>query len=67
MQERLLDELDEDVDVSQSRLKAAQKKLNKVMRQSGNCKSLLLIVGLMVILAIVLVIGFKLISFIKHF
>ena len=60
LQERLLDELDEDVDVSHSRIKAAQKKLNTVMRQSGNCKSMLITIGLMFVLMVVIVVCFKL-------
>ncbi|KAK9819807.1 hypothetical protein WJX72_002665 [[Myrmecia] bisecta] len=55
----LLGELDEDVEVSHSRLRAAQKRLRGVMKNSGNCKSMLLIVMLMVILTIVIVLGFK--------
>jgi hypothetical protein len=60
LQERLLDELDEDVDVTHSRLKAAQKKLGGVLRQSGGCKTMLFTIGLMVILMIVIVVCFKL-------
>ena len=33
LQERLLEELDEDVDVSHSRMRAAQKKLTSVLRR----------------------------------
>lgn len=60
LQERLLDELDEDVDVTHSRLKQAQKKLGVVMRQSGSCKTMLFTIGLMFILMIVIVVCFKL-------
>ena len=59
LQERLLDELDEDVDVSHSRLKAAQKKLSKVMKQSGSCRSMLVTIGLMLILMVVIIVCFK--------
>lgn len=58
---RLLDDLDEDVDVSYSRLKAAQKKLKIVMKKSGNCKSMCFTILLMAVLAVVLVIAFKLV------
>lgn len=58
---RLLDDLDEDVEVSHSRLKAAQKKLKIVMKRSGNCKSMCFTILLMVVLAVVLVIAFKLV------
>lgn len=60
LQERLLDDLEEDVDVSHSRLKAAQKKLGTVMRQSGSCYGLLITIGLMFALMIIIVICFKL-------
>ena len=60
LQARLLDELDEDVDVSHSRLRAAQKRLKHVLATSGNCRSLCITIGLMCILAIVILIGFKL-------
>lgn len=63
LQERLLDELDEDVDVSHSRLKAAQKKLGAVMRQAGNCRTTLITIGLMFVLMIIIVICFKLARF----
>lgn len=59
LQERLLGELEEDVDVSHSRLKAAQKKLSKVMKQSGTCTSMLVTIGLMLILMVIVVIGFR--------
>ena len=60
LQVRLLDELDEDVDVSHSRLRAAQKRLKHVLATSGNCRSLCITIGLMCILAVVILIGFKL-------
>ena len=62
MQERLLDELDEDVDVTHSRLRAAQKKLGVVMKQSGNCRTTLVTIGLMLILMVVIIVCFKLIK-----
>ena len=62
LQERLLDELDEDVDVTHSRLKQAQKKLGVVMRQSGSCRTMLVTIGLMVVLMVVIVVCFKLAS-----
>lgn len=60
LQERLLNQLDEDVDVTHSRLKQAQKKLNVVMRQSGSCRTMLVTIGLMFVLMIVIVVCFKL-------
>lgn len=58
---RLLDDLDEDVEVTHSRLRAAQKKLKIVMKNSGNCKSMCFTMLLMVILAVVLILTFKLV------
>ena len=57
---RLLEDLDEHVDSTSSRLKAAQRRLQLVMRRSGSCKTSLLIFLLGVILVVVLVVGFKL-------
>ncbi|GAB4819343.1 hypothetical protein N2152v2_006389 [Parachlorella kessleri] len=56
---RLLEDLDEDVDVTSSRLKAAQRRLKIVMRKAGSCKTQLLIFLLLVILIVVVIIGFK--------
>ena len=56
---RLLEDLDEDVDVTSSRLKAAQRRLKIVMRKAGSCKTQLLIFLLLVILVVVIIIGFK--------
>ena len=63
LHERLLDELDEDVDASTSRMRQAQKKLRMVMRSSGNCRSLCVTVLLMVGLAVVILLGFKILRF----
>ncbi len=35
---RLLDDLDEDVNVTHSRMRAAQKRVRQVLRASGGCK-----------------------------
>ena len=59
LHQRLLDDLDDDVEVSQSRMRAAQKKLKLVMKNSGNCKGLCTSILLMVILAVVVLLGFK--------
>jgi len=59
---RLLDDLDEDVDVTHSRMRAAQKKLKHVMRRAGNCRSMCFMILLMVILAVVIIVAFKLAS-----
>lgn len=62
LHQRLLDDLDDDVEVSQSRMRAAQKKLKLVLKSSGNCKSLCVSILLMVALAVVLLLGFKIIQ-----
>lgn len=51
---RLLDELDEGVDGTSSRLRAAQRRLQIVMRRSGSCKTLLLMFLLAMLLVVVL-------------
>ena len=60
---RLLDDLDEDVDVTHSRMRAAQKKLKHVMRRAGTWRSMCFMILLMVILAVVIIVAFKLASF----
>ena len=60
LQARLLDELDEDVDVSHSRLRAAQKRLKHVLATSGNCRSLCITIALMCVLAVVIYLSIKL-------
>ena len=52
---RLLDDLDENVDGTSSRLKAAQRRLQIVMRRSGSCKTVLVMFLLCVVLVVVLV------------
>ena len=59
---RLLEDLDEDVEVTHSRMRAAQKKLKHVMRRAGNCRSMCFMILLMVILAVVIIVAFKLAS-----
>lgn len=56
---RLLTELDTEVDATGTRLAAAQRKLKFVMRRAGSCKTQLLLFLLAVILVVVLVLGFK--------
>lgn len=59
LQVRLLDDLDEDVDVTNSRLKAARKRIQQVLKKSNNCKCFLLMMFLIFVLMLVLAIGFK--------
>ena len=65
LHQRLLDDLDEDVDVTHNRMSTAHKKLKLVMRRSGNCRSMCITILLMVALAVVITIGFKLAAFFR--
>ena len=57
---RLLDELDEGVEGTSSRLAAAQRRLRLVMRRSGGtCKSMVLMFLVALVLVVVVVLGFK--------
>ncbi|KAI3428835.1 hypothetical protein D9Q98_007652 [Chlorella vulgaris] len=56
---RLLDNLDEEVDGTRSRMAAAQRRLKLVMRRGGACKTQLLCFLVSVVLVVVCVIGFK--------
>eukprot|EP00887_Chlorella_sp_A99_P001901 scaffold18.g1901.t1 len=51
---RLLEGLDEDVEGTGTRLRAAQRRLQIVMRRAGSCKTLLLMFLLVVVLVVVL-------------
>ncbi|EIE25173.1 Qc-snare protein, Syn8/Syntaxin8-family [Coccomyxa subellipsoidea C-169] len=62
---RLLDDLDEDVEVTHSRMRTAQKKLKHVLARSGNCRSMCVTMLLMIALAVVVIIGFKLAAFFR--
>mmetsp|Transcript_5044 Transcript_5044/g.13694 ORF Transcript_5044/g.13694 Transcript_5044/m.13694 type:complete len:226 (+) Transcript_5044:233-910(+) len=55
----LLDELDQDMDTTQSRLKATQKKMQDVIRKSGGNKQFCLLIFLIVVLAVLLVLAFN--------
>ncbi|KAG2497799.1 hypothetical protein HYH03_004070 [Edaphochlamys debaryana] len=57
-QERMLEELDQDVDTTHSRLKAAQKKMQELIRKSGSNTQLALIVGLIIVLVVLMVFVF---------
>ncbi|CAL8461856.1 g1387 [Coccomyxa elongata] len=65
LHQRLLDDLDEDVDVTHNRMRTAHKKLKLVMRRSGNCRSMCITILLMVALAVIITIGFKLAAFFR--
>jgi hypothetical protein len=57
---RLLDELDDDVDVTHSRLRAATKRVKQIMRSSSNCRGGFIIFLLIITLVVVSIIAFKL-------
>jgi SYP5 family syntaxin len=57
---RLLDELDEDVDVTHTRLRAATKRIKQVMRNISNCRGGFIIFVLIITLVVVTIIAFKL-------
>lgn len=58
---RLLEELEEDVDVTHSRLRAATKRVRHVLKHSSNWKGGLCIFSLIVVLTLVLLVAFKVI------
>lgn len=56
---RLLDDLDDDVQVTHSRLRAARRRLTHVLKKSNNCKYFCTLTALIAILLFVLGISFK--------
>lgn len=58
-QGRMLDELDEDVDTTHSRLKATQKKILDVIKKSGTTTQLAVIVFLVIVLLVLVVLTFS--------
>jgi hypothetical protein len=58
---RLLGELEEDVDVTHSRLRAATKRVRHIIKHSSNWKGGLCIFGLIVVLTLVILISLKVI------
>ena len=63
LQTRLLDDLADDVDVTQSRLKAATAKVKQLMRDSGNCRLGVCVFILIVTLVVVIILTVKLARF----
>ena len=62
MQERLLEDFEEEVDVSHNKMRAAQKRIKGVLKgSSGDWRTMLLISGLIVLLIFVLLLAFKVI------
>lgn len=58
---RLLDDLDEDVSVTHTRLRAASKRIRYVLKHSSNWRGGLFIFVLIVVLTLVMLIAFKVI------
>lgn len=59
---RLLEELDEDVDVTHTRMRAATKRVRYVLKHSSNWKGGLCIFMLIIVLTLLLLIVFKVIK-----
>ena len=59
MQGTMLDELDDDIDGTATRLQAAQKRMNHVLKKAGMKGQLCLILGLTALLAILVVVAFS--------
>lgn len=58
---RLLDELEVDLGMTQSRMATAQRKLKSVMRKASSCKTQLLVFLMLIILILVILVGFKIV------
>ena len=58
-QQRILNALDEDMDTTQTRLKATIKKINDIIRKSGGCSQLCVI---LVLLGVIIILGYFLFS-----
>ena len=54
----MLDELDEDVTSTNTRLKAAQKKINSVLQKAGMRGQLMIVVVLIVIIVVLMLLTF---------
>lgn len=59
LQNRLLDELEEEVEDTSNRLATAQRQLKKIMRRADGCKAQILLFIVIVILILVLVLSVK--------
>lgn len=57
-QQHMLDDLEEDIDITNNRMRAAQKKIAEVIRKSGGKAQFLTIIGLLVVLVILVAIAF---------
>ncbi|KAA6419644.1 MAG: Qc-snare Syn8 Syntaxin8-family, partial [Trebouxia sp. A1-2] len=62
VQERLLEDFEEEVDVSHNKMRAAQKRIKSVLKgSSGDWRSMLLAAGLVILLVFILLLAFKVI------
>ncbi len=59
LQSRMLESLDQDVDTTNMRLKAARKKMQEIIRKSGSNSQLCLVITLSIILVIVAALAFS--------
>ena len=55
----MLDELDEDIEGTQTRLHAAQKRMNHVLKKAGMRGQLCIVLALVALLAVLVVIAFS--------
>ena len=55
----MLDELDEDIEGTQTRLQAAQKRMNHVLKRAGMKGQICIVLGLVALLAVLVVIAFS--------
>lgn len=58
VQQRMLTNLGEDMDVTQTRLKAAQKRMSELIRKSGGMTQLCVVVVLSIILVVLVAVAF---------
>jgi syntaxin 6 len=58
LQQRLLNTMGEDMDVTQTRLKAAQKRMSELIRKSGGMTQLCVVVVLSIILVVLVAVAF---------
>lgn len=62
VQERLLEDFEEEVDVSHNKMRAAQKRIKGVLKgSSGDWRGMLLAAGLVILLVFILLLAFKVI------
>lgn len=60
LQTRLLEDLDEDVEVTDTRFKAATARMKQILHKSSTCKQGSIMFALIVALVLLTILGFKL-------